>query len=101
MMRGLLLAGLLVGCAASPAPEDAPRPPSMDEPVGETCNAARVQGHGGNRLSDALERNILGESRAEQVRVIRPGESYTMDHRADRLNIRVDEQGRITAISCG
>lgn len=34
-------------------------------------------------------------------RVIRPGEMVTMEYRADRLNISVDEQGTITRVYCG
>lgn len=98
---GVWVAGLLAGCSSSPAPEDASRPPPMRGPDSETCNAAPAQAHLGNTLSGALERNLLAASQARQVRVLRPGESYTMDFRADRLNIHLDEEGRIVELSCG
>ncbi|SFE57829.1 I78 family peptidase inhibitor [Roseivivax sediminis] len=34
-------------------------------------------------------------------RVIRPGEMVTMEYRADRLTLEVDEGGTITAARCG
>lgn len=98
---GLLLAGLLVGCVSSQAPAEAPRPPAMDEPIDEMCDASRVEVHRGNRFSDALEREMLVASQARQVRVIHPGESYTLDYRPDRLTISVNAGGRINGVNCG
>jgi len=35
------------------------------------------------------------------VRVLRPGDMATMDHRPDRLNIHLDDQDVIEALRCG
>jgi hypothetical protein len=35
------------------------------------------------------------------LRVIRPGMMITMDYSESRLNVEVDDQGRITALRCG
>ncbi len=40
-------------------------------------------------------------SGARSVRVLRPGEAMTMDFRADRLTIVVDEHRLIARASCG
>jgi hypothetical protein len=40
-------------------------------------------------------------SGARSVRVMRPGESMTMDFRADRLTVVVDEHRIIARASCG
>ncbi len=40
-------------------------------------------------------------SGARTVRVVRPGEAVTMDFRADRLTITVDEHRVISRASCG
>lgn len=101
LATGLLMVGLLAGCASSPSPEEAPRPPGMQGPGEETCDAASVQAHVGNTFSDALERNLMAASQARQVRVLRPGDSYSMDYRPDRLNIHLDEDGRVTELRCG
>lgn len=101
LSSGLLLTGLLVGCSTAPPPEDAPRPPAMNEDAAGGCGAARVQGHVGHEYSDALQQTIVAESRAQRVRVIRPGQGYTMDYRPERLNIHLDATGRIDELTCG
>jgi hypothetical protein len=40
-------------------------------------------------------------SSAATVRVIAHDAMVTMDYRGDRLNLRLDESGRIAAIACG
>jgi hypothetical protein len=35
------------------------------------------------------------------VRVIRPGDGATRDHRPGRLNVEVDATGRIVGLRCG
>lgn len=98
---GLLLASLLVGCVSYQAPSEAPRPPTMDEPNDEMCDASRVEDHRGSRLSDALEREMLVASQARQIRAVHPGESYTLEYRPDRLTVSVDAGGRVSGVDCG
>ncbi|WP_280338193.1 I78 family peptidase inhibitor [Salinicola acroporae] len=71
-----------------PVPEDA-------------CGAQTVGSLVGETLTDALQAEIADRSRAAEIRVIEPGKSYTMDYRAERLDIKVDDQRMITDISCG
>ncbi len=35
------------------------------------------------------------------IRVIRPGEAVTKDFRPDRLNVELDEEGKVTRVYCG
>ncbi len=44
---------------------------------------------------------IRAESGAASMRVIRPGEAVTLDHRPDRLNVHLDETDTIAALDCG
>lgn len=97
---GLLTAALLAGCANSPVPEDAPRPPAMEK-SNEECDASRLQTYIGQLHSDALERALANQSQAQRLRIIRPDQGYTMDYRSDRLNIYLDKAGRIERLSCG
>ena len=98
---GLLTAGLLAACSTTPPPEEAPRPPPMTQPSGDECGAARVQTYSGESYSASLEQTIATQSDAGRVRVIRPGQGYTMDYRPDRLNIHLDASGRISELNCG
>ncbi|WP_240454097.1 I78 family peptidase inhibitor [Halomonas sp. NO4] len=99
-----LVAGLLLsGCAmtASPPPrEPAPPPPRVDG-GDDACGAGRVQDRVGQTYSEALGQSLQQASGADALRVMRPGHAYTLEYRADRLNVRVDEAGVITAIGCG
>lgn len=38
---------------------------------------------------------------SQQLRVINPGQMVTMDYSEDRLNIAIDELGRISRVYCG
>ncbi|MCG7601408.1 hypothetical protein MHM84_16680 [Halomonas sp. McH1-25] len=103
-MKRIALSGacamLLAGCAPSPSPDPAPPPPPMQESGGE-CDATAIQDYRGEEYRAALEQILANQSGAQRVRVIRPGESYTMDYRPERLNIHLDEQGTISELSCG
>ena len=91
---------LLAGCAPSPSPGEAPPPPPMQAGASE-CSTSSVQTYVGEDYRAALEQILANQSGAQRVRVIRPGEGYTMDYRPERLNIHLDEQGRISELSCG
>jgi hypothetical protein len=52
-------------------------------------------------LTDELQQRISDRSRADDIRVVEPGKNYTMDYRSERLNIKVDQQRKITDIACG
>lgn len=103
-ITGPLAIGLvLVGCASmsSPPPRDAaPRPPTVTE-GGDRCGAGRVQDRVGRHYDESLGDSIRSESGAGVLRVMRPGEAHTLEYRGDRLNVRLDEDGVITAIGCG
>lgn len=93
---------LLSGCGATSPPqrESAPPPPRVTT-EGSQCGARYVQDHLGSHYDAALGDSIREESGAEALRVLRPGEAHTMEYRAERLNIRLDDAGVITTIGCG
>lgn len=41
------------------------------------------------------------QSGAHMARVLRPGQMITKEYNAQRLNLVVDDNGRITAVRCG
>ncbi|CAM3601133.1 I78 family peptidase inhibitor [Halomonas lysinitropha] len=95
---------LMTACSAtneSTVPRDpAPEPPRVSE-GDDACGAGRVQGWVGKPFDTESGGTLRKESGAEALRVMRPGEAYTLDYRAERLNVRLDERGRITALECG
>nr|WP_299243608.1 I78 family peptidase inhibitor [uncultured Halomonas sp.] len=102
LISGVCLAALAAGCASGPPPEDAPRPPSMSEPDSrEQCDTTSVQGYIGQNYSDALRQILTSQSDADNARVLKPGQPFTLDYRQARLNIYLDEDGRISDLRCG
>jgi len=80
--------------AARPSP---PPPPTAGEPG---CGADRLGAYIGKPASDDNLAAIRKESGANAIRVIKPGMAVTMDYRPDRLNVELDDAGRITALRC-
>jgi hypothetical protein len=66
-----------------------------------SCNADAAQGYVGQKSERRVVESAVKASGATSVRVIEPDMMVTMDFRGDRLNIRVDETGKIIAITCG
>ncbi len=89
--RGIagLAALLLVACVEG-GPADGPAP------VADACGASGLQGLVG-QPSGTLDSLRL----AQRTRVIRPGQMVTMEYSEARLNIALDEAGRIARVYCG
>ena len=84
---------LLTACAPTPAPEPVQPPP--------TCLAEKAQILLGKPATQELAAEGLRLTRAKTVRWMRPGMAVTMDYRADRLNILIDDTNMVTRLSCG
>lgn len=83
------------------APVKGPEPPGIARlPEGE-CDAAPAQRYVGQKADSTVVQAALTATKAKQVRVIKPDMMVTMDFRSDRLNVRVDDDGKIIAITCG
>jgi hypothetical protein len=91
-----LAAAALMSAGCTAPPQSTPPPPEH-----AACNVAAAQGLIGRRNSPALAQEAQRRTGAGAVRVLRPGQMVTMEYRADRLNIRVDTQGKVLAVSCG
>lgn len=65
------------------------------------CRAEAAQRFVGQQADRATVQAAVAASGAKSVRVIEPDMMVTMDYRGDRLNIRVDANGRIVAVTCG
>lgn len=87
--------------ASGDTPVEGPEPPGIVRlPEGE-CDAAPAQRYVGQKADSAVVQAALTATKAKQVRVIEPDMMVTMDFRSDRLNVRVDDDGKIIAITCG
>ncbi|MDR9438049.1 MAG: I78 family peptidase inhibitor [Halomonas sp.] len=80
--------------------EPAPEPPRVTDGE-DACGVEHVQARVGRHFDAALGASLREASGADGLRVMRPGEAHTLDYRPERLNVRLDERDRITALDCG
>ncbi|NZA26180.1 hypothetical protein H0E84_07255 [Luteimonas sp. SJ-92] len=86
--------------ASTPAADAGAAPPSR-EPGGGDCDASAVQSLVGQHADPSVVEQARNGAGAEVARVLTPGQMVTMEFRAGRLNIDVDDEGVITALRCG
>lgn len=88
----------LISCR-NERPEPGPPPPS---PTGDgTCNASRAQGMVGKPLMPGSIDAAKRRTGARVGRVMRMGQVYTMEYRADRVNLDTDRLDNIIGVRCG
>lgn len=99
MILRLATGALLLSAAGcmTPVNDDIP-PPAMGS--GE-CDADAARSLVGQPATAELGAEALRLSGARTIRWIQPGQAVTMDFRPDRLNIKLDAQNRVEAITCG
>ncbi|WP_243848223.1 I78 family peptidase inhibitor [Sphingomonas insulae] len=89
----LVAAGLVQGCTTMEPPA-APRGPCVVD--------GRVKMRfAGVKFRARMRPEIEQATNAAMSRVLRPGDAATMDFRADRLNILLDDGGLIDGLRCG
>lgn len=96
---GALLTALLAGCSTGPVPDEAPLPPTTSQHA--TCGADALLDYLGRQATEGTLARLKAQSDAERVRVVGPNQAVTMDYRAQRLNVKLDERRRIVALTCG
>lgn len=79
----------------------ADRPHGPPPPLQAHCTAEGLDSLIGKTRSPKLESRAKRMSGARTLRWIAPGSAVTMDYRTDRLNLELDERGRITRARCG
>ncbi|CAA9328062.1 MAG: hypothetical protein AVDCRST_MAG71-1626 [uncultured Lysobacter sp.] len=74
---------------------------TIDDVGHGACDAQAVQWAIGCALSDEVLERARVHSRSAALRVIRPDDLVTMDHREDRLNLYLDAHDVIVRVRCG
>ena len=97
MRKAIALAAIFAaGCTTMAAEEPAPGHPS-----GATCNADGLDSFVGQAATQENGAEILRRSGAKTLRWIPHGAAVTMEYRFDRVNVKLDPQNRIEAVTCG
>ena len=81
----LALAGCKEEMVTSTSPEDA-------------CGASQYQSLVGQDRAAVAEAGLVA---GPNVRILTPGSVMTMDYRADRVNVELDEDDKVVRIHCG
>lgn len=110
LAAGLVLAACSTGgnagaealAAAPPPPEMRQQEPIMipDEPEAR-CDADRAQWAVGRPATEALLRQAKEDAGVEIARFIPHDMMVTMEYHPSRLNIDLDEDGRVRMVRCG
>lgn len=91
----LLLLPVLAGVSLAACAAGTP-PPVPAEPPSDACGAAALQ-----YLVGRPQSALAAMTFPQTTRLIGPDMAVTMDYSAERLNIRYDRRGIITAVECG
>lgn len=65
------------------------------------CDTSKAQWTVGKIADEALLAKAKADTGALLGRILRPGMAVTMDYRVERLNLRVDESGKVLDVNCG
>ena len=98
MRKTIVLAAILgAGCNTVAAQE----PPVHGETPGHECRSEGLDAFVGQAATAELGGEILAKSGAKTLRWLKPGQIVTMEFRADRVNVKLDSQNKVEAVTCG
>lgn len=101
MIARLLGLALATGaCASAPDLAMMRKQPLADDLL-PGCDAASVQHLVGKQICNGSEAKLRQMTGASDIRWIGPGDAIAMDYHTSRLNVEVDQQGRIIRLYCG
>lgn len=93
-----LILGAASSCSAAPEPQ---RPVDNRALLIRVCNAGAAEALIGRTADDATLERAKALAGARSVRILRPGEPQAMNFSGGRLNVEVDQTGKMTRFSCG
>ena len=74
---------------------------SPADSLDQTCDAAAAQAFVGKVATAEVVEQARAAAGARTARTLAPGQMVTMDYRAGRLNLDVDDGNVITGVRCG
>ena len=94
MKAALVLVLALTGCATLDAPEETPTRGAG------SCDATGTDRFVGMAATSDLGADIMAMTRADRMRWINRDTLVTADYREDRINVKLDDAGRVTELRC-
>ncbi len=92
-MRFAIIPIVLLGGCATVSPPQPTGPCRVDD--------VAVRRFIGTKFRLRQKEEVQALTNSATARVLRPGDMATMDYRPDRLNVRLDEFGRVDELRCG
>ncbi|KTT01587.1 I78 family peptidase inhibitor [Pseudomonas parafulva] len=96
----LAVAAVLAGCSTGgdSSSGQVPEAPAGDD---GRCQASGADFAVGKMGSAELLEQARKASGSQMARILKPHDVVTLEYRSERLNLNVDEQGRVTRVNCG
>lgn len=96
----LAVAAVLAGCSTG---GNAGGDPTSTAPAGNDgrCEASGADFAIGKLASAELLEQARKASGSQMARILKPHDVVTLEYRSERLNLNVDEQGKVTRVNCG
>ncbi|HBM63362.1 MAG TPA: hypothetical protein DD418_05840 [Pseudomonas sp.] len=96
----LAVAAVLAGCSTG-GNADGGGAPAASAGNGGRCEASGADFAMGKQASAELLEQARKASGSQMARILKPHDVVTLEYRSERLNLNVDEQGRVTRVNCG
>lgn len=100
-----LCAGLMLHGSANAANDLARRPTASQhvaaEKGDETCGSQVIAQFLGGMAVPSVRTAVMKAVGHERIRWVKPGTTITQDYQPDRLNVILDDRGRIMTMRCG
>ncbi|HEK1693496.1 TPA: hypothetical protein SMR48_004794 [Pseudomonas putida] len=96
----LLVAAVLAGCSTGGNSDGGSAPAAAAGNDGR-CEASGADFAIGKQGSADLLEQARKASGSQMARILKPHDMVTLEYRSERLNLNVDEQGKVTRVNCG
>ena len=98
MRKAIALAAVLgAGCTTVAAQDASVHGQTPDH----ECRSEGLDAFVGQAATAEIGGEILAKSGAKVLRWLQPGQIVTMEFRADRVNVKLDAQNKVAAVTCG
>ncbi|MBI6922775.1 MULTISPECIES: I78 family peptidase inhibitor [Pseudomonas] len=100
MLATLAVAAVLAGCSTGGNSGGGGAPAAAAGNDGR-CEASGADFAIGKQGSAELLEQARKASGSQMARILKPHDVVTLEYRSERLNLNVDEQGKVTRVNCG